>query len=97
MAVAWAGSYSSDSTPGLRICICCRCGQKKRKKRNKHRDVGKTRRQKSMFQMKVQEQNPRRELSEVDVSNLSYKEFKIMIKKMTNREFPSWYSRTVSD
>ena len=50
-----------------------------------------------MFQMKVQEQNPRRELSEVDVSNLSYKEFKIMIKKMTNREFPSWYSRTVSD
>ena len=35
-AVAWAGSYSSNSTPRLVISICHRCGPKKRKKRKKY-------------------------------------------------------------
>ena len=31
VAVIWAGSYSSDSTPGLRPSICHRCAPKKTK------------------------------------------------------------------
>ena len=33
MAMAQAGSCSSDSTPGLGSYICCRCGHKKRRKK----------------------------------------------------------------
>ena len=35
MAVAVAGSYSSDSTPSLGTPICCECGPKKTKKKKK--------------------------------------------------------------
>ena len=35
VAVAWAGSYSSDSTPGLGTPSCHRCGPKKQKKKKK--------------------------------------------------------------
>ena len=35
VAVAWASSYSSDSTPCLGISIWCRCGAKKTKKKKK--------------------------------------------------------------
>ena len=31
MAVAWAGSYSSDSTPSVGTSICCGCSPKKTK------------------------------------------------------------------
>ena len=34
LAVAWAGSYSSDSTPSLRTSICRRYGRKSKKKKN---------------------------------------------------------------
>ena len=35
VAVVWACSYSSDSTPSLGISICCRCGPKKTKNKQK--------------------------------------------------------------
>ena len=35
MAVAWAGNYSSDSTPSLGTSICQECSPKKKKKANK--------------------------------------------------------------
>ena len=35
VAVAQAGSCSSDYTPSLRASICCRCGPKKQKKKSK--------------------------------------------------------------
>ena len=35
-----------------------------------------------MFQMKEQDKTPEKELSEVEISNLSDKEFKVMIRKM---------------
>ena len=40
VAVVQAGSYSSDSTPGLGSSICCRCSPKKTKKekRSNHCD-----------------------------------------------------------
>ena len=37
MAVAVAGSYSSDSTPSLGTPICCECGPKKTKKKKKRK------------------------------------------------------------
>ena len=33
VAVAWAGSCSSDLTPSLGTSICCQCGPKKKKKK----------------------------------------------------------------
>ena len=41
------------------------------------------RQQRNMFQMKEQDKAPE-ELSEVEISNLSSKEFKVMIVKMVN-------------
>ena len=35
VAVAVAGSYSSDMTPSLGTSICCKCGPKKKKKKGK--------------------------------------------------------------
>ena len=40
MAVAVAGSCSSDLTPGLETSICCRCTSKKKKKNVWDRNVG---------------------------------------------------------
>ena len=34
VAVASAGSWSSDSAPSLGTCTCCRCGPKKNKQKN---------------------------------------------------------------
>ena len=38
MAVAVAGSYSSDLTPSLGISICGRCSPKKKKKKKKKKE-----------------------------------------------------------
>ena len=35
VAVVWASSYSSDSTPSLGTSICCRCNPKKKEKKKK--------------------------------------------------------------
>ena len=35
VAVAWASSYNSDSTPSLGISICHGCSHKKKKKKKK--------------------------------------------------------------
>ena len=37
VAVVWAGSYSSDSTPSLGTSICRGCSPKKTKKKKKKR------------------------------------------------------------
>ena len=34
-AVAWAGDFSSDSTPSLETSIYCECSLKKKKKKKK--------------------------------------------------------------
>ena len=45
VAVAWAGSYSSNSPPSLRTSIYCGCSPKKtkNKKTNKKKKLGKRR------------------------------------------------------
>ena len=43
------------------------------------------RQQSSIFEMKKQDKTPEEELSEVEISNLPDKEFKVMIKKMLNK------------
>ena len=42
-------------------------------------------RQRNMFQMKKQDKTWNKELSEVEISNLPNKEFKVMIIKMLNK------------
>ena len=39
VAVLWAGNYSSDSTPSLRMSTCCRFGPKKAKKKKKKKKL----------------------------------------------------------
>ena len=48
--------------------------------RNKHREAAKTRR--NMAQMREQIKTPERELNEMEISNLSYAEFKTLIIRM---------------
>ena len=47
-----------------------------------HRKIDKMKRQRTMYQMKEQDKTPEKQLNEVDIGNLSEKEFKIMIVKM---------------
>ena len=47
-----------------------------------HRKIDKMKKQKAMYQMKEQEKNPEKQLNEVEIGNLSEKEFRIMIVKM---------------
>ena len=49
---------------------------------HKHRELDKMRCQRNMFQKKVQDKNPEEILSEVEMSNLPEKEFRVMIVKM---------------
>ena len=42
VAVVWAGSYSSDSTPSLGTSICRGCSPKKTKKKKKEKPNKKT-------------------------------------------------------
>ena len=48
--------------------------------RNKHREAAKMRRQRNMAQIK--EQNSRKELNEMEISNLSDAEFKTLVIRM---------------
>ena len=50
--------------------------------RKKHRELGKMRRQRSVFQTKEQDIMSEKELSEVEISNLPKKEFNAIIIKM---------------
>ena len=47
--------------------------------RNKHREVAKARRQRNMAQMKEQIKTPEKGLQEMEISNLSDAEFKILV------------------
>ena len=47
-----------------------------------HRKIDKMKKQKAMYQMKEQEKTPEKQLNEVEIGNLSEKEFRIMIVKM---------------
>ena len=42
VAAAWAGGYSSDSTPSLGTSMCHRCGPKKTKRQKKKKKKIKT-------------------------------------------------------
>ena len=62
--VAWAGSYSSDSTPGLGTCMCRRCSPKKTKTKKKptllndfHRRVKVSKLSSFYFPLKLSTQN----------------------------------------
>ena len=60
--------------------------------RNKHREAAKKRRQRNMAQMKEKIKTPEKELTEMDISNLSNAEFKtlvIMMLKELNEKFNS--------
>ena len=46
--------------------------------RNKNRESGKMRQQTNIFEMKDQDKNPKEELSEVEISILPNKEFKVI-------------------
>ena len=50
--------------------------------KNKHRESGKMKRQRNMFQMKEQNKTSERELNKKKISNLPDKEFKVMVIKM---------------
>ena len=50
--------------------------------RKKHREAAKTRRLRNMAQMKEQIKTPEKELNEMEMSNLSDAEFKILVKRM---------------
>ena len=47
-----------------------------------HRKTDKMKRQRTMYQMKEQDKTPEKQLNEVEMGNLSEKEFRIMIVKM---------------
>ena len=47
--------------------------------RNKHREAAKLRRQRNMAQMKEQNKIPEKELNEMEISNLSDAEFKLLV------------------
>ena len=50
--------------------------------RNKHREAAKTRRQRNRLQMKELIKTPEKELNEMEMSNLSEAEFKILVIRM---------------
>ena len=47
-----------------------------------HRKIDKMKRQRTMYQMKEQDETPEKQLNEVEIGNLPEKEFRIMIVKM---------------
>ena len=47
--------------------------------RNKHREAAKMRRQRNMAQMKEQIKTPKKDLNEMEISNLSDAEFKTLV------------------
>ena len=47
--------------------------------KNKHREAVKTRRQRTMAQMKEQIKTPEKELNKIEISNLSAAEFKTLV------------------
>ena len=49
--------------------------------KNKKNKLGKIRQQRNMFPMKEQDKTPEKDLSEVEISNLLNKKFKVMIVK----------------
>ena len=53
--------------------------------RNKHREVAKTRRQRNMAQMKEQIKTPEKELTKMEISNLSDAEFKTLFITMLRK------------
>ena len=50
--------------------------------RNKHREAAEMRRQRNVAQMKEQIKTPEKELYEMEISILSYAEFKILFRRM---------------
>ena len=51
VAVVYAGSYSSDSTPSLGTSICCGCTTKERKKgRKKERKKGRKKERRKVYE-----------------------------------------------
>lgn len=49
---------------------------------HKHREIGKMRRQKNVFQSKEQDKSPEKNRNEMEVNSLPNKEFKVMVIKM---------------
>ena len=52
--------------------------------RHKHREAAKMRRQRNLAQMKEQIKTPQKELSKMEISNLSHAEFKTIIRMLRN-------------
>ena len=50
--------------------------------RNKHREAAKMRRQRNMAQIKEQIKTPEKDINEIEISNLSDAEFKILVIRM---------------
>ena len=50
--------------------------------RNKHREAAKSRRQRSMAQMKKQNKTPEKEVNETEIANPSDAEFKTLVIRM---------------
>ena len=53
-----------------------------RKNSHIHRKIGKMKRQRDGYQMKEQDKTPEKQLNEVEIGNLSEKEFRIMLVNM---------------
>ena len=53
--------------------------------RNKHREAAKTKRQRNMAQMKEQIKTPEKGLNEMEISNVSDKEFKTLVIRMRRK------------
>ena len=51
------------------------------KKQKTHRELGKMRKQRNMFQIKEQDKASEKKLNEIEISNLPNKEFMVMIIK----------------
>ena len=60
------------------------------KRHYKHRKLDKMRQQRYMFQMKEQDKTSEKQLSEVEIGNLSEKEFTIMITKLIQNFRKVW-------
>ena len=52
---------------------------------NKHRELGKMKRQKNVLQTKKQDKTPKEDLSKVEKKQSTNKEFKIMIMKLLKK------------